>query len=184
LNNPDKAIAATRCWVEKTVVGHNFCPFARSPLEAGRVRFAVTDAGDDETALYHLIEECRRLDENPEIETTLLILTGAYHYFDDFLRLIELGNRLLSLQGYEGTYQLAHFHPDYRFADSDSDDPANYTNRSPHPTLHIIREASLERAIASHPDVDAIPKRNVEHARALGTATFRAILLACGDRKA
>jgi hypothetical protein len=161
------------------VIGHNFCPFAKAALDAGRVYFAVSHASTLEPALQALIDECLRLDHDATIETTLVIYPDAFAAFDDFLDLIELANRLLDMQGYEGTYQLAHFHPDYCFEGSDSNDPANYTNRSPWPTLHIIREASLEKAVANHPNPEDIPQRNIRVAQQLGIDTLKAELERC-----
>ncbi len=176
----DQHIAdSTRCWVESIVIGHNFCPFAKAALDAGRVRFAISHASDLEAALQDLISECVRLDDSADIETTLVVYADAFSAFDDFLDLIDLANRLLEMQGYEGTYQLAHFHPDYCFEGSSENDPANYTNRSPCPTLHIIREASLEKAIASYPQAEKIPQNNIELARKLGRERLATELERC-----
>ena len=171
----ERAIEQTRCWVENIVIAHNFCPFARAPFEAGKVHIAISDTGEFETALTDLIEECLRLDADSEIETTLLVYIGAFTAFDDFLDLIDLGNQLLAMQHYQGIYQVAHFHPEYRFADSAEDDAANCTNRSPYPTLHIIRESSMAKAVASHPDTTAIPQRNIRHAREEAAALRKAL---------
>ncbi len=179
MTNGTDIVASTRCWVRNVVIGHNFCPFARKPFEAGEVLVSVSEARTLEDALHDLIAECQRLDAEEAIETTLLVFANAFERFDDFLDLIELGEQLLAMQGYEGVYQLAHFHPDYLFEGADEDDPANYTNRSPWPTLHIIREANLERAVASHPDPESIPKRNVEYARKMGLAVFERHLEQC-----
>lgn len=175
MTTTEQIITQTRCWVENIVIAHDFCPFARAPFEAGRVQITVSGASDIETALTDLVEACLHLDSDAEIETTLVVYSSAFTAFDDFLDLTELANRLLPMQGYEGIYQLAHFHPDYRFADSTENDAANYTNRSPYPTLHIIRESSLERAVASHPDTTAIPQRNIRHARENAAALRKAL---------
>lgn len=172
----------TRCWVERIVIGHNFCPFAKAALDSGRVHFAVSHAANLEAALHDLMAECSRLDKHADIETTLVIYAAAFSAFDDFLDLIELANRLLEMQGYEGTYQLAHFHPDYCFEGSSDADSANYTNRSPWPTLHIIRETSLEKAIASHPQPEQIPDNNIRGARQLGNAQLASELSHCKKR--
>ena len=174
---------STRCWVKRIVIGHDFCPFARVPFEAGRVHIGVSRATTFEPALEDLIDECLRLDNDAGIETTLLVYPDFATDFDDFLDLIELANRLLAMQGYEGIYQLAHFHPDYVFDGSEENDAANYTNRSPHPTLHIIREASLARAVAAHPDTGKIPQRNIRHAREVGGDHFATILAKCRKRR-
>ncbi len=174
---------ATLQWVETVVIGHNFCPFAKSALDAETIRVAVVETPDFETCLENLIVECERLDSDSDIETTLIVYPRTAHQFDDFLDFIALAEELLATQGYEGTYQLAHFHPDYQFEGSPADDPANYTNRSPWPTLHIIREASLEKAVASYPNPEKIPERNIQVARKLGAKTLAAELAACKKQK-
>ncbi len=172
-------IAPMRAWVEKVVVGLNFCPFAAGVLRDNRLRYAVSHARDTEGVLQDLIAECRHLDAHPETETTLLLVPEGLADFDAFLDLVALADDLLAMQGYEGIYQLAHFHPRYRFADAPPDDPANYTNRAPVPALHILREASLEHAVQSHPDPEGIPERNVRLARDKGIAFMQALLNEC-----
>ena len=175
------AIAATRCWVEKTVIGMNLCPFARPVVEAGRVRFAVSAATDFEQALTDFAAELTRLDEHADVETTLFILAEGFAGFDQYLDLLAMAGALLADLGYQGVYQLASFHPDYRFEDSASDDPANYTNRSPYPVLHLIREDSLEQALAAFPEPEKIPQTNIENTRKAGLARMRLLLASCID---
>ena len=163
-----EVIAATRCWVEKTVIGMNLCPFARPVVEAGRLRFAVSSADDVETALGHFADELARLDRDENIETTLFILPRVCAEFDNFLDLLALADALLADLGYEGVYQIASFHPDYQFEGTEADDPANYTNRSPYPMLHLLREDSLAKAIAAHPDPASIPGNNIKKTREAG----------------
>lgn len=192
-------IDATRCWIDKVVIGENFCPFARRVMEQDAIGYTVCHRPEPEEALQALMAEVRRLDSRPDIETSLLILAQGYGDFDAYLDLLALAEQLLIEQGYEGVYQLASFHPDYRFEDSQIpdqipgqipdqipdqmqdqiQDAADYTNRSPWPMLHLLREASLERALAGYPDPDRIPQRNVEHARARGVAALRALREAC-----
>ncbi|WP_136064373.1 DUF1415 domain-containing protein [Modicisalibacter radicis] len=173
------AIAATRAWVERFVVAHNLCPFAAPEIRRDRVRYVDVSARDVEGALHTLIDECRRLDEQPAIETTLLILTSGVADFDDYLDLLGLAEALLEAEGYEGVYQLASFHSDYCFDGAEPDDPANATNRSPWPMLHLLREDSLSRALDNHPDPHAIPERNVALMRRLGNARLDAERAAC-----
>lgn len=172
---PD-ALARTRHWIEQVVVGHNFCPFAKRELRRDSVRLVLDESGGMREVLTQLIAECRFLDGNPGTETTLLIMPGGFEDFLGYLDLLELAEDLLAEQGYEGIYQLASFHPDYRFADADSDDAANFTNRSPYPMLHLLREASLDTAIDNYPDIDSIPDNNMKKARALGAEHFRRLL--------
>ncbi len=174
MNVDDEAcVRRTRRWVEDVIVAHSFCPFARREVERQRIRYAVSQESRVADALAVLIDECLKLDRDSRIETTLLIYPQGFEVFEDYLDFVALAEALLREQGYEGIYQLATFHPDYRFADAPVDDPANYTNRSPYPVLHILREASLEKTIAGHPDPEGIPERNVAYARELGLDVLR-----------
>ncbi|MBB3331335.1 hypothetical protein BDK63_002218 [Halomonas campaniensis] len=179
----DQALAATRAWVETFVVARNVCPFAGREVARDSIRYVAVDAGDWEGALHRLVAECERLDESPEIETTLLVLTPGLEAFDDYLDFLAVAEALLADQGYEGTYQLASFHPDYCFEGEALDDPANFTNRSPYPMLHLLREAGLERALEHYPDPEAIPERNVAAMRELGTEMLAGALAALRDGK-
>jgi hypothetical protein len=171
-----KAQAQTRHWLEQVVIAHNFCPFAKRELLQDRVRFVEISGGQIEDVLTPLIEHCRYLDAEAGTETSLLILTGGFADFEDYLDLCELAEALLAEYGYEGVYQIASFHPEYRFADASPDDPANFTNRSPYPILHILREASLDQAIDKHPNIEGIPETNMQLARAKGLAYWQALL--------
>lgn len=168
-------IRQTEAWVQRLIVKYNICPFARKELEQRSIRYVVSGDEAFEATLDKLVAECRYLDEHPSTETTLLILP-AFSAFDEFLDLITVAEQLLRMSGYEGVYQLAHFHPQYCFAGEAADDAANYTNRAPHPTLHILREDSLSAALAETENPDAIPERNIEFARRKGTTFFEQIL--------
>lgn len=181
MSNP---LAATRTWLESVVIAHTLCPFAKRELDLARIRFFVDEASRMTPCLEHLIDECVRLDDDPEIATTLLIYPQAFAEFEDYLDFVALAEDLLEAQGYEGVYQLASFHPDYCFADASQDDPANYTNRSPFPMLHLLREASLDFAVETYPDVEGIPQRNIELTRQLGLKHMQALLAACYQPKA
>jgi hypothetical protein len=172
-------IAATQAWLNTVIIAHNICPFARREQERGSIRFSVEQDTDIETCLMNLIQECARLDSDAAIETTLLIYANAFKSFDDYLDFLAVADDLLIDQGYEGVYQLASFHPDYYFEGAKLDDPENYTNRSPYPMLHLIRETSIDRAISSYPDVENIPSRNIELTRRLGLNTWKNLLAAC-----
>lgn len=172
-------IAATRNWVSRFVVGHAICPFAAREVRRDSIRYQVLAADDVEPALLALVEACRALDASPAIETTLLILPSGVDDFEDYLNLLDLAEALLEAEGYSGVYQLASFHPDYRFDGAEPDDPANATNRSPWPMLHLLREASVSRALDNYPDPQAIPERNVALMRRLGNARLDAERAAC-----
>jgi len=179
----DQALTVTRAWVETFVVARNVCPFAGREVARDTIRYVAVDAGDWEGALHRLVAECERLDESPEVETTLLVLTPGLEAFDDYLDFLAVAEALLDDQGYEGTYQLASFHPDYCFEGVEEEDPANFTNRSPYPMLHLLREAGLERALEYYPDPEAIPERNVAAMRELGGEALAAALAALRDGK-
>jgi len=172
-------IESTQHWVKNVVVKYNICPFAKKELDRGSIRYCEENAADMEVVLERLIKECQLLDEDQSIETTLLILDGACKDFESFLDLVYLANHLLEMNKYEGIYQLAHFHPHYCFEGDDSEDASNYTNRSPYPTLHIIRETSMEFAIENHPDVDSIPERNIAFLNKKGAPFFAELLAKC-----
>ncbi|MEE9345696.1 MAG: DUF1415 domain-containing protein [Methylococcales bacterium] len=172
-------IAQTRQWIETVVIGYQFCPFARKVFDTQTIHYQVIDDQQLEPCLQALIAQCQKLDNTNSIETTLIIYPQGYTDFKHFLELLALAEDLLVAQGHEGIYQLASFHPQYQFANTDIDEPANYTNRSPYPMLHLLREASLERAIADYPDVDAIPQRNIKHAEALGVTKMAEALACC-----
>jgi len=172
----EKAIKQTKAWLEKVVIGLNFCPFARPVFELGKVHFQVSDAQSLECCLEDLSAEALRLDKNCELETTLLIYENSLQDFENFLDVVDIANDFIEEQGYEGVYQLASFHPDYCFADSDDDDPANYTNRSPYPMLHLIREESMERVLASYKNPENIPETNIKLARELGLEKMQKLL--------
>ncbi|MBK1873563.1 DUF1415 domain-containing protein [Marinobacter sp. 1-3A] len=172
-------VQATRKWVEDVVVGYNLCPFAKRELVRDRVRFVVSEADNEDSLLQALQTELLRLDDEPEIETTLLIHPHVLQDFADYNEFLGAADGLLTYLDMEGIYQIASFHPEYQFAGTESNDAENYTNRSPYPMLHLLREASLESAIDNHPDVDGIPPRNIELMNNLGAEKMRALLAEC-----
>ena len=177
------AISDTRRWVERVVVGLNLCPFARKELEADRVRFVETDGDSEEALLQALHAEFQHLEDSPETETTLLIIPQALQDFDDYLNFLAMAEDLLDYLGLEGIYQIASFHPRYQFEGTGPDDAENYTNRSPWPMLHLLREDSLAQAIDRHPDVEGIPGRNIELMNRMGVEKLRELLAAPDQRK-
>lgn len=172
-------IDATRRWVEQVVVAFNLCPFAKRELVKDRVRFVVSKAKDEATLLDELAHELALLNVDKAVETTLLIhpqvLQDFYHY-NDFL---EAADELLVDMNLEGVYQVASFHPDYQFGGTEPDDVENYTNRSPYPMLHLLREDSLSEAIDNYPEVDLIPERNIDCMNEQGLEKMQTLLNAC-----
>lgn len=170
-------IKQTRQWLEDVVIGLNLCPFARKPFNAGQVRLTVSDSRNVETLLGDLHEELDQMDRTPadDIDTTLLIITDQLQDFLDYNDVLDLADGLLEQQGWEGTYQIASFHPAYQFADTAVDDRENYTNRAPYPILHILREASLDKGLASYPNPEQIPERNMDTLNGLTEAQWLAL---------
>jgi hypothetical protein len=174
-----EVVSATRKWVEDVVVGYNLCPFAKRELVRNRVRFVVSEAESEDELLQALHSELQRLEDELEIETTLLIHPGVLQEFGPYNEFLDAVDGLLAYLEMEGVYQIASFHPDYQFEGTEPDAAENYTNRSPFPMLHLLREASLEAAIDSYPDVDGIPERNIELMEELGAEKMRSILHTC-----
>ncbi|MHB8920321.1 MAG: DUF1415 domain-containing protein [Halothiobacillus sp.] len=168
-----------RNWVEQFVIGFNLCPFAKRELVKNRVRFIVSDAIDEEQLLADLETELALLNQDDRIETTLLIHPHVLQDFFDFNQfLARADNRLMQLK-LKGIFQIASFHPDYQFGGTESDDAENYTNKSPYPVLHLLREASLDLAITHYPDADLIPDRNISLLEKMGPDKLQALLKKC-----
>ncbi|HVY08086.1 MAG TPA: DUF1415 domain-containing protein [Burkholderiales bacterium] len=180
--NPDPGrdcIAATRDWLEKAVIGLNLCPFAREVHLKDRIRYCASESRTARELLRDLMEELRALDAaDPSLcETTLLIHPFALTRFPDYNEFLDEADDAVAELGFEGVLQVASFHPQYQFEDTAADDIENYTNRSPYPMLHLLREASVERAVTSHPDTTAIYRRNIATMRKLGRDGWRRLFL-------
>jgi hypothetical protein len=174
----EEIILQTRKWITDVVAACNFCPFVGRELKQNTIHYQVETAVDLANCLQAFLRECKRLDEEP-IETTLLILPEGFKKFDDYLELVELAEKLLKKDKYEGIYQVAGFHPLYAFAGAPADDAANYTNRSIYPMLHLLREESVEKALQKYPNAEQIPDRNIAFARAKGLAHMKMLRDAC-----
>lgn len=163
-------IARTRAWVDHAVIGLNLCPFAKAPQVKGLVRYVVSHATDPAGLLADLIAELERLAESSaeKIETTLLIHPGVLTDFADYNDFIEVAEDTVAELDLEGVLQVASFHPQYQFADTDVDDVTNASNRSPWPTLHLIREESIDRAVEAFPEAEAIYEVNMATLEKLG----------------
>ena len=174
-------IAETRAWVNRAVIGLNLCPFAKAVEVKRQIRYVVTEAASPEALRESLIAEIHRLLATPpaEIETTLLIhprtLTDFLGY-NDFLAVAEA---TLAELGGEGVLQVASFHPQYQFAGTSTEDVANATNRSPYPTLHLLREESVSRAVATFPNTESIFETNIRTMQALGAEGWAKLQAQC-----
>lgn len=177
----DSAVEKTRCWLENWVIQLNLCPFARYPYELNRVGVVTTEAPGSDDIFGFVLAELERLYTTPvkELETTLVVVENGLLSFDDYLDFLDLLERVLPETGLEGIIQIASFHPDYLFAGSDDHDPANYTNRSPYPMFHLIREASLEKALSDYPEPENIPQRNIRLLREMGVDAVKEALSIC-----
>jgi hypothetical protein len=173
----DDIIAATREWLEKAVIGLNLCPFAKAVTLKNQVRFVVTAAPHLDGLLEDLDRELDFLAvADPEaVDTTLLIHPTLLPDFLDFNDFMQLAEAAVGEHGLEGVIQIASFHPAFQFEGTAPDDMGNYTNRAPFPTLHLLREASIERAVAAFPEAATIYERNIETLRALGHAGWQAL---------
>ena len=170
-------LARTRAWLEKAVLGLNLCPFAHAAHAADRIRYCVSTAATIELLLIDLRAELSMLaDAKAEsIETTLLIHPHVLTDFYEYNAFLDDAEALVDALGLTGEIQIASFHPQYQFADTQPDDIENYTNRSPYPMLHLLREASVERAVSSMDDPAAVYRRNIETMRRLGHAGWRGL---------
>ena len=176
----EQAVEQTRKWISEVVIGCNFCPFAAREFQRNSIRYTVPANQETEAILHTILEECTYLDENPGIETTLVIVPEALEDFRKYLDVLFLAEDAMAGAGYEGVYQLASFHPDYRFEGAPTDDPANYTNRSPYPVFHLLREDSVEKALEFYKgNPDEIPEKNIEFARTKGLAYMKMLLESC-----
>ncbi len=165
MTTPDSATVTdhTRQWLEKAVIGLNLCPFAKAPHVKNLVRISVSQARHLDGFLEDLDRELQLLGNTPadELETTLLVHPTLFPNFDTFNQMLDIADAAVVDNGLEGIVQIAPFHPDFQFEGTDSDDIGNYTNRSPYPTLHLIREDSIAKAAQAFPDASAIFERNI-----------------------
>ena len=166
----DIAIADTVRWLERAVIGLNLCPFAKGPHIKGQIHYAVSEAKGLEGLRDELIEELNALAalSAEERETTLLIVPHMLRNFLDFNDFLDEADGVLQELDMDGEFQVASFHPDFQFADTEPDDITNYTNRSPYPTLHLIREASIDRAVEAFPQAELIYEANMATMEKLG----------------
>lgn len=168
--DPAQAEARTRRWLAEFVVGLNLCPFARPLLGSEQLRIAVCADADLASLQQAFLSELDLIQSTPEssLATSLLVFTGALGDFDDYLDFLEVAQELLIASGLEGLVQLASFHPDYRFEGEDEQGASRYSNRSPHPTIHLIREDMLERVLVDFADPEGIPGRNIDTLENIG----------------
>jgi uncharacterized protein len=161
-------IARTLRWLERIVIGLNLCPFARHPYANEKIKFVLEPSNSDQIIMQTLLLELDSLYQSDDFQTTLIICPNAFDDFDAFWHFIADCEALVEQAGLEGTFQLASFHPRYRFEDTKTGDPGNATNQSPYPTLHILREADVTAAVSAYGDTDVISQRNIATLEKLG----------------
>jgi uncharacterized protein len=165
-------------WLSKIVIGLNLCPFAKAPFNKGQIKFLVTHADSDDALVKVLSDALNQLAETPvsETETTILIVPNWLQSFDDYNQFLDLADDVIVANELEGILQVASFHPNYQFAETDPDAAENYSNRSPFPLLHLLREDSVSKALESEQDADDIVARNIATLNALGVEKIKGLL--------
>lgn len=177
-HDPDEAQRQTRLWLERAVIGLNLCPFAKAVHARGQIHWAVSAATNASGVLSDLQRELDALiqSEPAQRDTTLLLTPEALHDFHEMLDLLEHADRILRQMGLQGVLQIASFHPRYQFAGAGPDDIENFTNRAPYPVLHLLREESVDRAVAAFPDARAIYEANIGTLKRLGHEGWRQLM--------
>jgi uncharacterized protein len=172
-------ISQTKKWITDVVVGCNFCPFAANAVKQQMIYYHVENSADATICLQSFLQELIRLDEDISIETSFIIFPNTFKKFHDYLDIVTAAEKLLQQNGYEGIYQLASFHPLYQFANSATNDAANYTNKSIYPMLHLLREESIDKALAHYKNPEGIPGRNIDFAREKGEVYMKMLRDGC-----
>lgn len=175
----ERVTAQTKKWITDVVIGCNFCPFAAKEVKQNTLHFQVESGNKIKEGISAFLRECIRLDNNENIETTLLLFPQSFQKFNDYLNLVSHAESLLRKKKYEGIYQVASFHPLYCFDAASMDDAANFTNRSPYPMLHILREDSVEQALEKYPHPEKIPENNISFTREKGRGYMKKLREAC-----
>lgn len=166
-------------WLESFVIDLNLCPFAARAQ--GAIRYTLSEGSSEEALLAELQYELLHLKSNPNIETILLVHPKVLIRFDDYNQFLDIADRLLASLDFEGQFQIASFHPEYQFHDTLPDDVSNYTNRSPYPMLHILRESSLTLAIEHYSDIENVPSRNIQQLEKMGLEAVKQLRETCFD---
>lgn len=179
--DPARIEAETRAWVDRFVISLNLCPFAKAVQAKQQVRYVVSSATSGDELLEALAEEMHRLvaTDAEEVDTTMLIHPLVLQDFLDFNDFLGLADDLVEELGYAGTLQVASFHPRYQFAGTSPDDPGNASNRSPYPVLHLLREDSVDRAVAAFPEAETIYEKNIRTLEELGAEGIAALQRQC-----
>lgn len=169
-------VLATKTWLNEIVIGLNICPFAKKEFVNNTIHYYLSKTEQIKTALLEFIEQCQYLQSHEELETTLIIYGNGFRGFERYLDLVDYANDLLVDSGFEGVFQIASMHPEYCFDGEDYDSASNYTNRSPYPILHLIREASMSRVLSVYNEPEKIPENNIRLTHEKGADFFQQVL--------
>ena len=180
-SNKQSEILATKEWLSEIIINLNICPFAKKEFVNNTIHYHLSKIEQVKTALHEFIEQCRYLQAHEELETTLIVYSDGFRGFDRYLDLVDYANDLLIESGFEGIFQIASMHPEYCFDGEDYDDAANFTNRSPYPIIHIIREASMSRVLSVYSEPEKIPENNIKLAHEKGANFFQQVLTRIHD---
>lgn len=179
ISDKELVVTQTKNWIKNVVIDCNFCPFASKPFMQKSIQYSVQDSFSVKDISNLLKQELEFLNGHKNIETGFIIFPNDFKDFQEYLTLVKQAEIALSKLGYDGIYQVASFHPDYLFADADEDDPANYTNRSIYPMLHLLREDSISKALTLFKEPESIPERNVNFAREKGLKYMQVLRATC-----
>jgi uncharacterized protein len=179
MSTTEKAIAQTINWINKVVIGCNFCPFAAKVVNDNKVKYSVEESNSPSICLDSFLKELLYLDANLTTETSFLIFTNAFKNFDAYLQFVSKAESLLKKNMYSGIYQVASFHPNYLFADSKEEDAENYTNRSIYPMVHLLRESSIDKAVEFYTTTHSIPEKNIAFAKQKGELYMKMLRDSC-----
>ncbi len=179
MSTTEKAITQTIYWINKVVIGCNFCPFAAKVINDNKVKYSVEESNNPSLCLDYFSNELLFLDANSSIETSFLIFTNAFKNFDEYLQFVSKAESLLKKNKYSGIYQVASFHPNYLFADSKEEDAENYTNRSIYPMVHLLRESSIDKAVEFYTNTHSIPEKNIAFAKQKGELYMKMLRDSC-----
>ena len=162
MSDEQEIIAEVLRWIEKAVIGLELCPFARAVYEKRQIRYSISHSEQIDELMFDLHQEILCLQQSPDIDTGLLIIPFQLGEFSEFNQMLDQADALMNGYHWSGEFQLASFHPLYQFSGTQLEDRENWSNRSPYPILHILREASVEQAVSRYPGVSGIPARNIE----------------------
>ncbi len=172
-------IEHTKKWITGVVIGCNFCPFAAQVIKRQTIFYKVEISTETVACLESFLREVTRLDEDNTIETSFLIFPNNFKTFDSYLDMVSVAEKLLTQKGYNGIYQVASFHPQYKFAGAPDNDAADYTNRSVYPMLHLLRESTIDKALEHYDDPESIPDKNIHFAREKGLVYMKMLRDSC-----